>query len=240
MIQPVVVAFCESGKGFGGAAISLQTYLKGRSSWVKPVIITSRTDGDYVSFAVLGAWEQVVQRHGLSTTAKRLLGTRLGSIADNLFNILPTALNFAYIFIKYKVDLVYLNNDLHCNLAAALGAFLVRKPAMMHLRGFSSITSSSLWVAKNLAHLGYISEAIRQNALKFGVPEQRMSWIPEGIDVDCFATGKADSFKQSLDLNAAAPVVTLIGGLCGWKGQDVLIEAAPLILKQFPQTIFYW
>lgn len=238
MNEQVVVAFCENGRGFGGAAISLQTYLKAHSPWVKPLIITGRADGEYAGFAEYGIWSMVNQSSSFEAAAKHYLGAQLGSIADNLFNLLPTALKFARLFVKHKVDLVYLNNDLYCNLAAALGACLVRKPIMLHLRGFCESSHSSRWAAGQLVHLAYISEAIKQNALQFAIPEQRMSWIPEGIDVVYFAQGDAMRFKQALSINVDSPVITLVGGLVGWKGQDVLIDAAPLILKQFPNAIF--
>ncbi|WP_394751997.1 glycosyltransferase family 4 protein [Crenothrix sp.] len=236
--EQVKIAFCENGKGFGGAAISLQTYLSARSSWVKPLIITGQAEGEYVCYKDFGTWETIVQPRNFNALAKDLLGKPIGSMADNLFNIVPTALKFARLFVKHRIDLVYLNNDVYSNLAAALGAYLVRKPVMLHLRGFCEISPSSCWVVRHLRHLAYVSEAIKHNALEFGIPEQQMTWIPEGINTDYFAKGNANNIRHSLSINTENLVVTLVGGLVGWKGQDILITAAPAILDRYPNTIF--
>jgi glycosyltransferase involved in cell wall biosynthesis len=238
MKKQLTVAFCENGKGFGGAAISLQTYLKAHSPWINPLIITGREDGDYVCYKDLGAWETVMLSNNFNRTYNSIVSKSLASVADNLFNILPAALKFAHLFLKYKVDLVYLNNDLYSNIAAVLGSYLVRKPIILHMRGFCESSYSSRWVAKKLTHLAYISEAIKQNALEFDMSEQHMTWIPEGIDVNYFAQGNATQIKHSLAIKPDSLVITLMGGLVGWKGQDVLIAAAPSILNRYPNAVF--
>lgn len=75
-----------------------------------------------------------------------------------------------------------------------------------------------------------VSEAVRRFTMEeAGIPESKLTVIPNGIDVSEYGTGPSPS---------GAPVVTFVGRLHTQKGVDILIRAARTILRDNPKTTF--
>ena len=80
---------------------------------------------------------------------------------------------------------------------------------------------------------------MKNNLLSLGLPPEKCSVVPEGLDLKLFHPRPPKSeLRNELGLTELQPVITLVGGLIDWKGQDVVLDAAPAILKKFPQAIF--
>jgi glycosyltransferase involved in cell wall biosynthesis len=61
--------------------------------------------------------------------------------------------------------------------------------------------------------------------------------VAEGIDLTLFRPQVPDpALLAELGVQPGEPVITLVGGLVDWKGQDVLLDAAPHILREFPNA----
>jgi glycosyltransferase involved in cell wall biosynthesis len=236
--EKVRIGFCENGAGYGGAVISLAAFLENLPSKYEAVIYTSIGTKQYQELGKLGLWRHVPAKNFFSPAWFARLRLPFTSLADNIFNLLPYAFKYYFWFRRDKVDCVYLNNDASCNFAAAIAAKLARLPLVLHARGFNSDTRGNRWVLANVDHCMAVSNAVRNELMVLGVPPNKCTVVPEGLDLTVFYPHEAAvGFREELGLSKDNSVITLVGGLVDWKGQDVLLDAAPLIFEKFPNAI---
>lgn len=237
-VKPLKVAFCENGAGYGGAIISLAAFLEKIPDEFEPFIYTSLGSDDYKQLSRLGKWRHTPPVGLLDRAVLKKLGLPLASFLDNLFNLLPYAFSYFVAFRRDGIGCVYLNNDASCNFAAAIAAKFARLPLVLHARGFNADTSGNRWVLSKLDHCIAVSTAVQAELLTLGVPPLKCSVIPEGLDLTVFhPKSLSNSVRDELKLPEDSAVITLVGGLVDWKGQDVLLDAAPLIFQQFPNAV---
>lgn len=235
--RPRAIAFCENGAGYGGAIMSLEAFLAHLPPQFTPHIYTGLATRPYPQLARLGAWRHMPPIALLSQQWLRRHNIPLASSVDNLFNMLPTALRYYFAFKRDRIDLVYLNNDASCNMPAALGAWMAGLPAVLHARGFNTDTRGNRWVLGTLQHCMPVSRAVREGVLALGLPPDKATVVAEGLDLQSFRPRPADpALRTALGVGADEPVITLVGGLVDWKGQDVLLDAAPRILARYPRA----
>jgi glycosyltransferase involved in cell wall biosynthesis len=234
-VREIRIGFCENGAGYGGAVISLAALLEKLPAGFRPHIYTAIGTDPYPQLARLGAWRHVKPVSLLSQA--RLRGRRLpfASTVDNLLNMLPTALSYYRAFKRDRIELVYLNNDASCNMAAALGARLAGLPTILHARGFHGDTRGTRWVLGCLQHCIAVSSSVQAGILELGVLPENCTVVPEGLDLTQFRPrAPAAALRKQLGIAEGEPVITLVGGLVDWKGQDILLDAAPAILRRHP------
>lgn len=82
-----------------------------------------------------------------------------------------------------------------------------------------------------------INTIIKQQIAKvMSFPENKMLIWPNGIDLELFHSIPKNDARRSLSLPQEAKIVMYCGRFYGWKGLDVLIDAA----KELPQNIFVY
>lgn len=240
------IAFCENGAGYGGAIISLEAMLEqlraDADPRFTPVLYTGLDTEPYRRLARFGLWRHMPARPLVDRAALARRRVPFASHIENLVNVLPYALRHARAFRKDGVRLVYLNNDATTNFAAALGARLAGIPAVLHARGFHSVTRVDRAVLSWIRHCMPVSNAVRDSLLKVGIAPARCTVVPEGLDLPQFAQratcAPLPALRAELGLGPDDPVITLVGGLIDWKGQDVLLDAAPRVLARYPNARF--
>lgn len=236
--RPRNIAFCENGAGYGGAIMSLEAMLELLPAPFTPHIYTGIGAQPYPQLARFGTWRHLPPIALLSQAWLRSHKIPFASSVDNLFNMLPTALRYYFAFKRDRIDLVYLNNDASCNMPAAMAAWMAGLPAILHARGFNTDTRGNRWVFDRLKHCMPVSNAVRQELVALGFSSEKCTVVAEGLDLKIFHPHPADpALRASLDLGDMGPVITLVGGLVDWKGQDVLLDAAPRILARYPQAL---
>jgi glycosyltransferase involved in cell wall biosynthesis len=230
------VGFCENGAGYGGAIISLAAFLEKIPAEFTPHIYTSIGTEPYQRLERLGRWRHL---RPVALVDPAWLGRRTAftSSLDNVLNLLPYALRHYRAFKKSRIDLVYLNNDCSCNLAGALAARMAGLPLVLHARGFNGNTRGNRWVLEQLDHCIAVSHAVRTELIELGLPPEKCTVVPEGLDLSQFHPRPPNAaLRAELGISGTEPVITLVGGLIDWKGQDVLLAAAPAILERFPDA----
>ncbi|NKI41671.1 glycosyltransferase family 4 protein [Streptomyces physcomitrii] len=121
-----------------------------------------------------------------------------------------------------------------------------------HAWSFEAVTGTTAALARRWeqyaarwsARVVCVSEAERRTGLRAGV---RAAWsvIPNGVDTDLFSPGPAalpapgprESGGRpggSRPVDAPGPLVVCVGRLCRQKGQDVLLDAWPQMLRRLP------
>jgi len=72
----------------------------------------------------------------------------------------------------------------------------------------------------------------KKELVKFGVDEDRISVVPNGLYTAKFAKAKTKAFKDKLGIDG--PMLLFVGQPIRRKGPEYLIQALPKIAKQFP------
>jgi glycosyltransferase involved in cell wall biosynthesis len=234
---PTSVAFCENGAGYGGAIISLAAMLEQLDQRFKPLLYTSLGTEPYRQLERLGRWQQLAPVDLIERRKLQSYRVPFASMIDNLCNLLPYAMKYYWAFKQQRVRIVYLNNDASCNAAAALAARMADLPLVLHARGFHADTRSNRMVLSWLDHCMPVSHAVKRQLLQLGLPEEKCTVVPEGLDLEIFHPREpVAGLREELELPLDSPLITLVGGLIDWKGQDVLLDAAPQIFARHPNA----
>lgn len=246
------VLFLDNSSTFGGAIESLAHLVDGLAHRGFACVVVSaqpedtlvRVFGDsaeirWVDVPVRWQW-----RH--KTMLYRLLAQmRSGSVLSrcvsalaacdwHLRRTLPSALRYARIGRRHRVDLVHLNNALESQLEGLLAAKLLGVPCVAHARGFERPTRALALGAPRVDRHIAISEAIRENLLTIGAPEERISVVHDGMDVETLAEPHdTRSVRDELGIPPGAPVFGLFGRIIEWKGVREFLLAAERVLERF-------
>lgn len=98
-------------------------------------------------------------------------------------------------------------------------------------------TMAIKFISRNVNHLTYLGDYTR-NAIAQSMSVEnatKMVKIAPGIDTEHFSPRDAHQLREELNL-AEKKVIVSVGRLVHRKGQDVLIEAMPTILKEVPHA----
>jgi PEP-CTERM/exosortase A-associated glycosyltransferase len=96
--------------------------------------------------------------------------------------------------------------------------------------------SLETWALRRVDHAFTICEGLRRDILGRGIPEERVTVIPNAVDVESFQlSGPPDpALKARLGLEGAT-VVGFVGSFYAYEGLDLLLEALPALLARRPE-----
>lgn len=91
------------------------------------------------------------------------------------------------------------------------------------------------WALKKVDHVTTICEGLRSDIVARGIPAERVTVIPNAVDIETFDIGgQADNrLKTELGL-AGKTVIGFIGSFYAYEGLDLLLEALPGMLSHQP------
>jgi glycosyltransferase involved in cell wall biosynthesis len=87
------------------------------------------------------------------------------------------------------------------------------------------------------------SNAVTGNLATAGIDEARLRTVYNGIDLQRFtnaSTDRIDALRRDLGLRDGERAIGLFGQMLPYKGHRTLIEAAPQILRTYPEARFYF
>jgi glycosyltransferase involved in cell wall biosynthesis len=136
-------------------------------------------------------------------------------------------------------------HDAHATAMAALAipmaGSVARAPLLVvsrrvdfHLR----FHSFSRWKHRQVDCFVAASEAIRKMLLSDGIPAERTVTVHEGIDVEGVGSAPAVNVHEICFLPHHAPLVGNVAALVPHKGQRHLVDAAHLVVRDFPDARF--
>jgi len=90
---------------------------------------------------------------------------------------------------------------------------------------------------KRAHHVFTICEGLRNDIVARGIPADRVTVIPNAVDIDSFEPGGQPdaALKTRLGLDAAS-VIGFIGSFYAYEGLDLLLDTLPAILQQRPEV----
>lgn len=86
-----------------------------------------------------------------------------------------------------------------------------------------------------------VTRFMEKALLSAGYSGDRVTYLPLGIDVDKFRISPQDipsTLKRRLTIPDSSPIVLYVGLIDARKGIFTLAEAAPVVLKQYPEVVF--
>ncbi|HSV46861.1 MAG TPA: TIGR04063 family PEP-CTERM/XrtA system glycosyltransferase, partial [Ramlibacter sp.] len=90
---------------------------------------------------------------------------------------------------------------------------------------------------RRAGHVFTICEGLRRDIVARGIPADKVTVIPNAVDIDAFDTdGHPDAaLKRQLGLDDAV-VIGFIGSFYAYEGLDLLLEALPRLLSRHPKV----
>jgi len=90
---------------------------------------------------------------------------------------------------------------------------------------------------KQANHVFTICQGLRSDIVARGIAANKVTVIPNAVDIDAFDVGGVpdDALKAKLGL-AGCTIVGFIGSFYAYEGLDVLLSALPAILEKMPQV----
>ena len=80
-----------------------------------------------------------------------------------------------------------------------------------------------------------ISQAMRKDLLRMGIPEAKLVLIPNGVDLERFHFRPADeALRRALGVQGRSPIIGTAGRMVTEKSQADLIDALPVLRQRWP------
>ena len=163
-------------------------------------------------------------------------------------------LRLARILKSEKADFLYVTDGFHNMVAGRLAAFLARTQESVLIfhsydtilrKGGKPLRLAILKLSDVLFHPRFtriiaLSESHKQylHTVK-GIPKEKIQIVYNGIDCDRYAPSEdAREMRRKYGLPLDGQVVGMIAGLRRWKGHDMFLKSAAVVLKQSPSTVF--
>ncbi len=159
-----------------------------------------------------------------------------GSIAPLLLQLMRGIVYVRAVARERQAAMVYVNTMV--TVSGAIGGKLARAPVLWHIREIVSMPYFVRWILYRLlrvcaSRVVCISKAVRDGILK-DAPDlaEKTSVIYNGVCVPSpQASGPDPGLRRELGLPEGILLVGMIGRISYWKGQEILAEAARLVLE---------
>ena len=186
--------------------------------------------------------ELVAQPGGALGERAKAMSTSVHSIRMRGEADLLAAGRIAGLVYKEKFDIVHMHTAHAHTLGCIACAFNSRPRCVVSRRVINPIRKSPFLPAIlkyrwRVDHYVAISEAVKKVLTAGGVRESKVSVVHSGVEPRADLPPRAE-IRRSLGFPEGANIVGSVGALVDHKGQRFLIEAAPIVLRQRPQTKF--
>jgi glycosyltransferase involved in cell wall biosynthesis len=130
----------------------------------------------------------------------------------------------------HSADVVNTHSSTDTWLAALACATLRNPPPLVRTRHISAAVpdnAASRWLyASAVRHVVTTGEALRRQLIeRVGVPAERVTSVPTGIDTARFHPGDKQEARRALGLDPQARYIGIVATLRSWKGHLYLLEA---------------
>jgi glycosyltransferase involved in cell wall biosynthesis len=175
-------------------------------------------------------------------------GRRGSSESEYLINSIDS---YEQVLLAERPEIVHAASNYVTALPALIAARRVGLPFIYEIRGFWEITRSSRdndfenstrfalmrefegLVAREADHVFTLTSAMKQELVRRGVAEEKISLVHNGVDAERFVPMKPSiALAQKLGLSLGVPVVGYVGSFVDYEGLDDLIRAAGLVARR--------
>ena len=157
-----------------------------------------------------------------------------------------------FIFLHGRPDVIYSRYDVLSPLLIL--PKLLRRPWIVELNEYKPdevrlntkshfyiwLTNMSLkFNCKNADGIVSVTQGIKEEiTTQYNIPDEKIVVIENGANTDLFKPMGTTKARKKLNLDRNNSYIGFVGHLAPWQGVEYLIKAAPLILKEIPNTKF--
>ena len=161
------------------------------------------------------------------------------TVFRKLYNFITVCIlpffRFLFFLVKYKIDLVHINNSSNSGREWLLACKLLRRKCINHERGFASFTRLSGRIARYFDVIVCISKSVENHLKRSGISNTKV--IYNAIDVDEFRsriTRTPSTIRDEFSIKDGAPLLGLVANFQEWKGHHIVVEAVNLLRNWYP------
>lgn len=137
------------------------------------------------------------------------------------------------------VDVINTHSGKDSFLAGLAGRMSRRRPVIVRTRHLALPITSKISYSILPHRVVTVSEYVKGYLLRKNIPEEQITSIPTGIDMQRFDPGTVEgSLRQELGIPVNVPLIGTVGILRYRKGHHILMEAIPHVLARFPEAVF--
>ena len=127
-----------------------------------------------------------------------------------------------------SADVYYTRDSLTASLLVLLRKVSISTVIYEAHRFPSSILGLELsrWLVNKLDGIVVLTNFLATRYLELGIPEKRISVVPDAVDLQDFGVFSKSAARQHLGIDESIFVVMYVGHMYHWKGVDTLVEAA--------------
>ena len=127
-----------------------------------------------------------------------------------------------------SADVYYTRDSLTASLLVLLGKVSISTVIYEAHRFPSSRLGLELsrWLVNKLDGIVVLTNFLATRYLELGIPEKRISVVPDAVDLQDFGVFSKSAARQHLGIDESIFVVMYVGHMYHWKGVDTLVEAA--------------
>lgn len=250
------ILYVEKPTFVGGSVISLYELVRGLdANLYEPVVLFYGPNPYRERFRTLGV--QVITLDGREPTVPPSAGpqrdiaaslSRYGDwLADGYRTAkdayllvrrdLPLARRLACMMKNEAIDLVHHNNSLCVNRVTVMAAWLAGIPQVCHMRKLCGSLSFERYLARLVDAFIYISRAVGVSYQGLRIQADKGHVVHNPIDVDAFGwAGPAVELRAEFGLSDHDRLVSNIGRLDWWKGQDHFVQAMAEVIQSQPNV----
>jgi glycosyltransferase involved in cell wall biosynthesis len=241
------ILYVEKPVGVGGAVTGLYELVRGLDTdRYEPVILFyERSHPYWEPFQDLGARvvalnEASASAQSSDTSQKPGASNRFGKLLNMGQRFAKTAAQIGraiQLIKREKIDLVHQNDNLPKNRETIIAARLAGVPQVSHIRTLAKLSSIDRYIARSVNTFVYMSRAIEQLYLDHGIPAAQGQVIYDGFNTEAFGEMSRDeiaSVRAEFGLTDQDQLISNVGRLDSWKGQDYFIEAIAQIVRLQP------
>ena len=240
-MKKITVGYFYNNKDFGGPIVNIRNYTRYLDSErFLSVIFFSHRTADI---------EAVIKEYNKSGIPVCFIPHMRPSISNKpveylkVFTEAPSVLNRMIKSIKENhIDIVHTNTI--GDLQAMVAARIIGIPLVGTIR---EIYTKPRWATYMLSWLVYllankvtcVSNAVRDTMFPFAITQDKISVIYNGINTDFYDPIKVNSsLRDEYGIQSHTKIIGIVGLLDPWKGQHIVLESIPLVLKKHPDVIF--
>ena len=239
-LKGIKVLYVDGSIGFGGAAKSLSLTSKGLPDVTK-FIVTSQENKiiakwykdftvfkfrrlmNYRNKAAVREWLEGIVPAGL---VRKLL-LKMLAVCDVMGSFL-SLIKILWISIYHKVDIIHMNTGWE-PVEPIVAAWLLRRPCIVHLRGFFQWKERSVHhTAKLVSRVIAVSNAVGRSIPTGLLNPGRITTIYDPTDIAVFETvaHRRDDIRYHWGIKENDIAVGIFGRVIPWKGQLEFVRAA--------------
>jgi glycosyltransferase involved in cell wall biosynthesis len=149
----------------------------------------------------------------------------------------PLAHHVARIFRDEAIDLVHHNNSLLVNRVTVMAARLAGVPQVCHIRKLREPSSFQGYLARSVDAFVYISKAVEESYRSLKIPANKGHVVYNPVDVEAFGRAShAPELRAEFGLSDQDRLVSNVGRLDWWKGQDYFVQAMAEVVQSQPNA----